>query len=310
MNKYLRYLPCLLALIIFIGTSTLYFVVIAKNLWIKGYINITIFTIFLFSYVSLFYIHVMIRDPGRYHKMLPSYDDLRLPIYLSVEINSIIVKCKWCETCKFYRPPRSSHCSICNYCVEVFDHHCPWIGNCVGRNNYRLFFFFLIYLTFYVWSVFGITVFFLILNRDINENSYNFSCGIVVCIITAIVGILLLVLLGFHLFLTFTGRSTNEQVTGKFTNGFNPFDKGLLMNLLSILFTATSIKYPRKVTINNKKNSNAFMVVENNFKQKDVNTDLNVNENNLTTIHGINSLNSATVTPVQYSKLRHIDAIV
>ena len=57
--------------------------------------------------------------------------------------NQFILPLKYCYTCNIYRPLRASHCDKCGYCVERFDHHCPYIEVCIGRRNHIFFFMYL-----------------------------------------------------------------------------------------------------------------------------------------------------------------------
>jgi palmitoyltransferase len=67
---------------------------------------------------------------------------------LKIEINNpALLAGNWsqlCATCKIVRPLRAKHCSTCDRCVEQFDHHCPWVSNCIGKKNKWDFFAFLI----------------------------------------------------------------------------------------------------------------------------------------------------------------------
>ena len=52
-----------------------------------------------------------------------------------------------------YQPPGAMHCPDCNVCVEGYDHHCPWMGICIGKRNYKKFMTFNItWLTYLIYA--------------------------------------------------------------------------------------------------------------------------------------------------------------
>ena len=47
----------------------------------------------------------------------------------------------YCPKCNIiiHNENRIKHCYICDCCIEDFDHHCIWIGKCLGKDNKNIF---------------------------------------------------------------------------------------------------------------------------------------------------------------------------
>ena len=52
---------------------------------------------------------------------------------------------KECEACDMHVPLLSVHCSHCRKCIYALDHHCYFLGHCIGRSNQKYFIVFCLY---------------------------------------------------------------------------------------------------------------------------------------------------------------------
>ncbi|NWX56470.1 ZDHC5 Palmitoyltransferase, partial [Promerops cafer] len=268
-----KYVPVSAAAIFLVGATTLFFAFTCPGLSLYVSPIIPAYNAVVFLFVLANFSMATFMDPGifpRAEEDEDKEDDFRAPLYKTVEIKGIQVRMKWCATCRFYRPPRCSHCSVCDNCVEVrscrglrspprgreprehpltvphprqeFDHHCPWVNNCIGRRNYRYFFLFLLSLTTHIMGVFGFGLLYVLYQVE-ELSGVRMAVTMVVMCVAGLFFIPVAGLTGFHVVLVARGRTTNEQVTGKFRGGVNPFTNGCCKNVSRVLCSSPAPRY-------------------------------------------------------------------
>ncbi|VWU52151.1 palmitoyltransferase, putative, partial [Hepatocystis sp. ex Piliocolobus tephrosceles] len=106
---------------------------------------------------------------------------------------------------------RSRHCRLCKRCVRTYDHHCPWINNCVAENNRSLF-------LLYLYSE-DITIFFFLKHVVKSmyylvfcDNGYLFSCLLVLFLVLVFFFIIIFCLAIYHTYLCVINETTYENI--------------------------------------------------------------------------------------------------
>ncbi|XP_062481832.1 palmitoyltransferase ZDHHC9 isoform X2 [Pezoporus occidentalis] len=220
---------------------------------------IPVFAAVLFLFAMATLLRTSFSDPGVIPRALPdeaAFIEMEIeatngtvpqgqrppPRIKNFQINNQIVKLKYCYTCKIFRPPRASHCSICDNCVERFDHHCPWVGNCVGKRNYRYFYLFILSLSLLTIYIFTFNIVYVALKslkigflNTLKETPGTYL-EVLICFFTlwSVVG-----LTGFHTFLVALNQTTNEDIKGSWTGKNrvqNPYSHGnIVKNCCEVL---------------------------------------------------------------------------
>ena len=183
-------------------------------------------------------------DPGILPRQIQDYYYNTNKASLKYVINGHIHRLNYCYSCSLFRPPRTSHCSLCDNCVERFDHHCLWLGTCIGKRNYRYFYFLISSLS--ISAIFRICYsLYYIVNQSKklkNKEDYNklilwgFSALTLfdILFIACFMGKLIIL----HTWLVFNSKTFYENIKKKFRSApsINPFKKYLLYTWKRIIY--------------------------------------------------------------------------
>ncbi|XP_062237333.1 palmitoyltransferase ZDHHC12-B-like isoform X1 [Platichthys flesus] len=155
-----------------------------------------------------------------------------------------------CGYCLLQQPMRAKHCQSCQHCVRRFDHHCPWIENCVGERNHRWFIvYLLVQLLALLWALHialsgispGATW-----ELWFRVNGFLLVALLVVGVFSVVVALLL----GCHLYLASINCTTWEFMSRHRISYLknceyeeNPFDRGFFCNLLDFFCICRTVMW-------------------------------------------------------------------
>ncbi|KAF9463502.1 DHHC palmitoyltransferase-domain-containing protein [Collybia nuda] len=121
---------------------------------------------------------------------------------------------RYCSIDGIVKPYRAHHCRNCGTCVLKYDHHCPWIGQCVGARNHKFFVNFV-----QAACVFSVYTFATLLGFTIHAvNSLNGDIDpqeIVVIVLAAVFTLFTAPLLLSHIHLILKGQTTVESMKAR-----------------------------------------------------------------------------------------------
>ena len=148
---------------------------------------------------------------------------------------------RFCPVCSVDQLLRSKHCNVCQMCIATYDHHCPWLGTCIGEKNRLLFLGFLTVFLMEIGLGFG---------HSIGESLKTWGEYGILCVFSG-VGFMLTLLYVHHLFLIWRNLTTWEFLAKSRITYLkdwpsrwqSPFNKGFLSTLKTYL-TASSNRTP------------------------------------------------------------------
>ena len=127
----------------------------------------------------------------------------------------------YCEICKITAGYRTRHCNKCEKCIALYDHHCFWVGCCVGELNRFRFAVYLFFESCGVWWVFLSSF------SGLIEGSEGYGAFVVAIALTCVFGMLLSSLCVFHFYLISSGSTTWEVLSRYKINYFAPYPKNV-----------------------------------------------------------------------------------
>ncbi|KAL2614108.1 hypothetical protein R1flu_025800 [Riccia fluitans] len=209
------------------------------------------------------YVLAVLKDPGRIpSSYMPDLEEAGLALH---EVKRKGGDLRYCQKCSHYKPPRAHHCRVCKRCVLRMDHHCVWINNCVGHNNYKAFFLFVLYVV--AACIHSLVLLGLSAIQDLASDSElqttdgreipvssSLTSSALVKILCAVVLLPLLVavtvLLAWHVYLLLHNKTTIEYHEGVRAKWLaekaghhyrHPYDLGIVKNIVSLLGPAATL---------------------------------------------------------------------